>query len=274
MNASWVTRRTWITCVAGALAVGLVYALSGLLPDPFGTAVSDLGEFAIVALAAVMALRTALRLTPGEPLRRRWLLIAFGVALFAVGDGVWSVIEVLLRSEPFPSLADPFYVAVYPVLGAGLISAALAFRAFVDVKRIALIVSVVTVLALVGMYFGLLHSVALDTEMAGLAKALSLFYPTADLVLLFAPALFAALAVRSMGAGRLAAPWWAVVIGVALLAVTDAAFAWLDFQELYRSGSIIDIGWMLGYVLIGAGALLTRDLLAPAQSPAEERLAA
>jgi hypothetical protein len=54
-----------------------------------------------------------------------------------------------------------------------------------------------------------------------------------------------------------------VVAGVALLAVTDAAFSWMDWLGRYDSGSIIDVGWMLGYLLIALGDSLTRDLTQP-----------
>jgi len=259
--SEWVSRRTRLVALVGVLAVALVYVATLLLPDPAKTAVSDLGEFAIVLGAAVVALRTVGRLTPGEPLRSRWTLIAFGVGLFAAGDAVWSVLEVFLGQNPFPSVADPFYLAVYPVLGAGLIAAALAFRQFANVRRIVLISAIITVALAAVLYVGFLRAVLADTETTGLARALSLAYPIGDILLLFAPALFAALAVRSLGTGRLAVPWWAVTLGVALLAVADAAFCWLDFQGLYQSGNIIDVGWMLGYLSIAVGASLTRDLM-------------
>jgi len=259
--SDWVSRRTRLVALVGVLAVMLVYVTTLLLADPAKTVVSDLGEFAIVLAAAVVVFRTVARLTPGEPLRTRWMLVAAGVGLFAAGDAVWSVLEVFLGQNPFPSSADPFYLAVYPVLGAGLISAALAFRQFANVRRIVLVTTAITLALAAALYVGFLHAVITDTETTGLARALSVAYPLGDIFLLFAPALFAALSVRSLGTGRLAVPWWGVTLGVALLAVTDAAFGWLDFQGLYSSGNIIDIGWMLGYLSIAVGASLTRDLL-------------
>ncbi len=52
-----------------------------------------------------------------------WQLIALGLLLFVVGDFLTEHYRPLFGSElPFPSAADPVYLAVYPCLASGLVA--------------------------------------------------------------------------------------------------------------------------------------------------------
>lgn len=44
-----------------------------------------------------------------------WMLVAGALALAAIGHGIWYALD-LRGLEPFPSSADIFYLAVYPLL--------------------------------------------------------------------------------------------------------------------------------------------------------------
>lgn len=70
-----------------------------------------------------------------------------------------------------------------------------------------------------------------------------------------------------VGMGALGTPCRFVMAGAAFLASADTVYQWLEWQGLYQSGHIVDLGWMLGYVLIAVGASTMQDLLVPLQSP-------
>jgi len=54
--------------------------------------------------------------------RWAWYLIALGQALFVTGDVLaYNYRAIFATALPFPSIADPFYLAVYPVTVAGLL---------------------------------------------------------------------------------------------------------------------------------------------------------
>ena len=51
-----------------------------------------------------------------------WWLLALAVTVFAAGDTTYNVLTTILGQErPFPSLADVFYLAMYPLAAAGLV---------------------------------------------------------------------------------------------------------------------------------------------------------
>ena len=54
--------------------------------------------------------------------RSAWVIVALGVAAFAFGDITYDVLtEFLHQVNPYPSIADVFYLATYPCLAGGLI---------------------------------------------------------------------------------------------------------------------------------------------------------
>ena len=57
---------------------------------------------------------------PARPLP--WWLLAVALTLFAAGDTTYIVLTTMLgQDNPFPSLADVFYLAMYPIAAAGLV---------------------------------------------------------------------------------------------------------------------------------------------------------
>jgi hypothetical protein len=258
-----ISRRTWLVGSIGVLAVAVVWTLISLMTgDEFGVAaISDIGETLIVSVAALLVFVTAFSFRAGEPLRLQWFLIGLGLALFAVGDLTWSVIEVGMRQEvDYPGIPDIFYVVEYVFLFAGLVLAVYAYRNLVDLRWPVAISVIVSVFVTVVLYFGLVASILGDAEVAFGEKALSAFYPMADVWFVFAPAFAAVLTVMRLGGGVLGWPWGAVSIGAIILAAGDSAYVWLEWQGTYQSGNFVDVAWMLGAVLIALGAAIAWDL--------------
>jgi hypothetical protein len=49
-----------------------------------------------------------------------WGTLGLSFFFYAIGDIIWAILEVGLRQQPFPSLADAFYLAYYPAFLAGV----------------------------------------------------------------------------------------------------------------------------------------------------------
>jgi hypothetical protein len=61
-----------------------------------------------------------------------------------------------------------------------------------------------------------------------------------------------------------------VMAGIVAFAVADSAFAYMTQLNNYSNGTILDTGWVAGYLLIGLGAL--RAVYAPTSETAEPRV--
>jgi hypothetical protein len=103
--------RFWAVLVLGAAAIA-VYVLVG-----DGSPVR-VPLYPAIAVLAASALAVSAALAPTRA-RLAWLLIATGQVCWAVGDVLWTAIE-MTGGNPYPSLADVLYVAGYPLLAVGL----------------------------------------------------------------------------------------------------------------------------------------------------------
>lgn len=74
------------------------------------------------SLIAVIAVFTAFMTHKIEGVRRKcWLFMSLGVMLWFLGDIVWTLM-VYLGIDPFPSVADVFYMLGYVGVGAAIVS--------------------------------------------------------------------------------------------------------------------------------------------------------
>src|ERR1044071_9234670 len=84
--------------------------------------IANLLSFAPSLLATVLAWHVAAQKSLSIQLRRAWFLLGMSFLMFLIGNLVWAYLELVLKVEPFPSVADVFYVAFYPIGLWGLLS--------------------------------------------------------------------------------------------------------------------------------------------------------
>ena len=262
------SKRTWIVAAIGLLlvlgaAIGIAMPQTGEFAD---MAISDIVETVIGLGAAAFIIWAAVSIGAGEPVGRQWLFIGGGVLMFAIGDVVWTVYEVFMQVDPpYPGLSDVFYLLQYPLLCAGVVMAALAYRSLLDIKVPVMVSALITAALAVPAWIFVIQPIVGDEEVSALEKVVSAFYPLGDLVLLFAPVMFIVLVVMKLSGGLLGRPWWAVGVGLLCLAFADTVYVYLESVEKYVSGMAIDYGWMAGLVLIAVGASLMHDIQKPAR---------
>src|SRR6185503_11895861 len=112
----------WLTGGWGFLGViSILYNLVNLAWTYFHwggpehvTLIANLFSFFPSLLAVVLAWRVAAEKELPTPLRRAWFILGVSFLMFLIGSVIWAYLEVVLRVEPFPSIADVFYLAVYP----------------------------------------------------------------------------------------------------------------------------------------------------------------
>jgi diguanylate cyclase (GGDEF)-like protein/PAS domain S-box-containing protein len=229
----------WVSYLCGVGVAAVLY-LTG--PLKAGPVFNLLG-----ASSAVAVLAGARRHHPSG--RRAWELIALGLALFVVGDVLAYNYKPLFGGDlPFPSIADPFYLAMYPCLAAGLLVLVGRSDPFRD--RATLIDAlVVTIGAGTLSWVFLMAPYAHDHTLGLLTKLTSMAYPVMDLLLV---AVGARLVLGARAHGRASQ-----LLGAALLALlaTDGIYGWALLHGGYETGGLLDGGWILFYGLIGASAL-------------------
>src|SRR5215211_7047813 len=235
----------------GALATGVYH----LLPDgPRAVLNVVVGASAVAAIAAGTRWHR-----PGR--RLAWWLVAAAQGLFVVGDALFSVNELVLGIEPFPSLADALYLPGYPVLAAGLALLALSrssgrrdWAGLTDAAIIAIGFGLLSWVLVMVPYF--------DDPSLGLVELLvSLAYPVGDVLLLSLAARLATTPGRRPVAFRL------LIANLGATFAADMVFSVLALQG--ASTAVTDGGYLAAYLLLGASALhpslpkLSGTVLAP-----------
>ena len=223
----------------GAAAVAVYFVLPhGLVQNTLYNALS---------LAAAVALFAGARLH--RPSRRLpWYLLAVGQLLFTVGDQAWDFFEFVRHINPFPSMADVFFLAGYPFLGLGVLLVVRSRNPRRDRGGLIDAVIVATGVGLLSWIF-LMLPYANDPSLSLLEKVVSIAYPLMDVLLL---ALVARLLV---GQDDRAPAFRFLGLSLAAMLVADAAFAALALGNAYADGNLIDAGWLLSFVFLGAAGL-------------------
>ena len=223
--------------LAGSLAVAAYLAL-----PLTGQAV----VIAVLGVGGVVAVLLGVRLhRPAHP--GAWYALACSMATWVAGDLAFASYELRGLEVPFPSFADVIYLAGYPFV---LVAVAIMLRrsgvpdsaAWQDAG---IIVIGVTLLS----WEWLLEPNAMSEDASVLARVVAVAYPIMDLAVLL-------LVLRLMvGGARRIGMFVVLSVAVLVFLVSDVLFGLQVLEGTYRSGTWVDLGWLIAPLLIGACAL-------------------
>ena len=241
--------------VAGAAAAGATLLFIAWTANRWGgdsvtIGVDDIGEAVASGLAAASCALAAWR-NRGR-VRLAWTMFGLSALSWTVGELIWSWYEVV-RGEalPFPSLADAGFLLAIPLAIAGVFAFTSAPTRLATRGETVLAGSIVALsLLFIAWNFGLAK--VYETSNSSLpALAIGLAYPVGDIIT--ATVLIVALRrARRPEIGRMAL----LLGGIACNALADSAFTYLTANGTYGAiGSVLDSGWVAGYLLIALAPL-------------------
>lgn len=182
-----------------------------------------------------------------------WGILCLAQALFTIADLIWTVFEVFLKINPYPSITDVFYLAYYPVFFLGILflsrkseNKILLFNNWLDATIIFIVLGLY-----LGVYIfpGIIDNAANEPAVI---RFLSLAYPAGDLIL-FSSLL---ILIYNRDEERLNIPVLFIILSVAIQIVSDIIYSYQTLEGVYVSGGWLDIGWVLAYLSIGYAAIL------------------
>jgi signal transduction histidine kinase len=239
-----------------AVALGMFLALyvSWQLLDwiPGGRqAVGDLLLLPVDAAAVCAAWRASRRCAGSARLRSFWVLMAIALAAELIGDVVQAVYDVGLHRSPYPSLADPLYLAFYPLLALALLRVPVALVTREKLVKTMLDGATIVVGGGAVVWYFVLGPTAVEGGQSALAMAVSMAFPVGDLFLL---AGLAAVLLRHSPVA-LRAPLRLIAAAVALGIVADVLYGSGQLHGTYEAGDWIDTLYVLEFAVFAlAGA--------------------
>src|SRR5215211_2312990 len=189
------------------------------------------------------------------------ILLGLGLLSWVLGQMIFTFYEwVLGQPPPLPSIADVGYLSVYPFLLLGILLLPARPIPVASRTRIALDGLMIMTAAVTFSWYFMLGPVMRQGSETTLAKAVATAYPLADIVL---SACLIILASRP-GEHSLRPAVRLLALGLTLIVVADSNFAYWSLHDAYATGTLPDVGWSLGYMLVGLGAFAARS------APSEE----
>jgi diguanylate cyclase (GGDEF)-like protein/PAS domain S-box-containing protein len=204
---------------------------------------TGLGFSGVLAILAGVVIYRPAHKTP-------WLLLAAANLSFMIGQLIFLLFSnVLHEIVPFPSIADFFYLATYPLYAAGLLIF-IRWRASGRDRRSLLDALTLSCgLALLSWVY-LILPYAQNPSLTSMQKAFSMAYPLGDVLVI---AMLARLLTPGSGGT------WSVrllTLGTVGLLASDVSFGLIQlYGGPFRNGTPVDLGWALFYMAWGAAAL-------------------
>ncbi len=236
---AWSAYLAAVTALTSAYITGHFVGLHWLNSGPV---------YNVIGGSAVVALIVGARRNPAGR-RLPWYLLALAQAFFVTGDVLAYNYEGIFGGPlPFPSIADASYLAVGPLLVAGLL---LLLRARNETRSRASLIDalIFTVAATALSWVYLMAPYAHDHALKLSTKLTSIAYPMMDIMILGVVLRLA------VGGRRRGAACRLLLAGAAMLLVTDSIYGWKLLHGGYTTGGVLDIGWAAFYALLGAAAL-------------------
>ena len=232
---------------AGLVAATAVYAIESLVaPQGRVDAIFDTFVYNGLLVAASLVCLARGLLVRAE--RLPWLLLGTALALWTTGDLYYYFFLSGAAEVPIPSLADPFYLAFYPV---SYVALALLLRTRMRGFRGRLwLDGVIGSLAVAALGAAVVFEKVLSTtDGSALVVATNLAYPLADLLLLSL-----VVAMFGLTGWRFDATWALVALGFAVFAIADSVYLYETAAGTYAEGGPLDVGWPAALVLIACSA--------------------
>lgn len=249
---AWLTN-AWGWATLGAAAYTGLYVLWTIFHWGGAeniTLIADTTYLPISLFPALIAGRVVFERRLNPRVRRAWLLFTLAFLGQFIGNAIWLYLEFAAPAIPFPSSADIFYLAFFPLLLGGLLL--LPHAPLVRGERLRFWMDLGTVVSVAAV--AVWHFVIAPT-LAGypddpLSRWLAAAYPIGDVVVLLGglAVLFRRAAPETRGALGF------FILGLIGFLASDLAYGYQALNATYRSGYWADVGWWLGLMLFGFAA--------------------
>ncbi len=237
-------RDGWAAYLGAGALLALAYALARQL------GIGELGSgllFDLIGGSSIAALILGAQAHSGR--RLPWRMLALGQALFVASDVLANNYQRLFGvALPFPSIADPFHLAFYPFLVAGML---LLIRERGESReRSGLIDPLIITLALATLLWVYLIAPYYDQRtLSALGRLTSVAYPAMDILVLGVLARVAA------GSRRREPAFVLLLAGTVVLLLGDTLHGSRLLGGGLGTGGLVYASWAVYYVLLGAAAL-------------------
>ena len=227
------------------LATGIIMLIANLLPDGNRTLLTDLLYVPIPASVLVLSILMALRFKMSGKHGKAWVVFVIFAASWFSAEQIWLVYELIFNIDPWPSVADFFYILGYPLLFVFSILYLQPVKKAIS-KKLVISSSLISISLLI---FTFILAYEPDSSENEFEIALAASYPILDAIIL-CPAL---IGVSLFFRGEVSFLWSLMCIAIVLNVIGDTGFLMLNMTDSYYTGHPIDLLYSWAYILFAFG---------------------
>lgn len=227
------------------LATGFIMLIANFLVDETRTIVSNLLYVPIAGAMLILSILIAVRFNMSGKHGKAWILFAILAFSWFTAEQIWMIYELIYEIDPWPSLADFFYLTGYPFLFAFSIFYLLPLRKAIS-KKLVLITSLISVVLVIPTVYLVFDA---NPSASSFEIALAASYPVLDAIVL-CPAL---IGVSLFFKGEVNFLWSLICTATILNVIADTGFLMLTIDDAYYTGHPIDLLYLWGYLLFSFG---------------------
>ncbi len=227
------------------LGTGFVIFVANLAGQDVATVASDLLYVPVLGALVILSIIIAARFNVKGEHGRSWILFVGLAASWFIAEQIWIVYDLVYQIDPWPSMADIFYLLGYPFLFLFSIYYLKPVKDAISKKTMAY-ASLATITLLIPLLYMAYDT---DSEISTFELTLALSYPIADVIVLI-PAL---IGVILFFRGEVNFLWSLMCIAIVLNVVADSGFLITSMDGSYYTGHPIDMLYLWAYILFSFG---------------------
>ncbi|HXU95062.1 MAG TPA: hypothetical protein VFP45_01365 [Candidatus Nitrosotalea sp.] len=247
--------------VISLIGSGFIILTSTFFGKEIGETVTDITYVITTGIFVTLAFSLVLRFKKTGSHGKSWLFFLGAAVSWCLAETSWTVYELIYKQNPFPSIADGFYIAGYPLMLGFLVYYLKPVKKAITKKM--LIISILISLAISIPSISMAYSS--ESNVSVLENVLATAYPVLDSII-FVPAI---LGISLFFRGEVNFPWSLICIGILCFAVGDIGFQFTTFTNTYYTGNPVDMILIWAYIFFSFGSYYHIRMYRKNESPVQ-----
>ncbi len=237
---SGINNKIIFGCIIFALVS--LYSINSIVSIEYFSGYISLPIYAIIPgsliIIAIWALSSANKIN--EISKKSLVFLVLSFCLWFAAEQTWNLYEHVLDIDPYPSIADFFYITAPILMFISLVIFLKPLRDHIKKKHIvfAILASSSVLIPILIMTF------QANTETEFFEISVALIYPIVDAILLI-PAILAIILSFKI---KQSSFWVLIIIGIISFIIADNLYLILVIEDTYFDGHPIDILWLISYL--------------------------
>ena len=173
--------------------------------------------------------------------KKSLVFLAFSFSCWFIAEQTWNLYEHVLDIDPYPSMADFFYLAAPIFMFVSLIIFLKSTEKKIS-KKMILFSSIISLLILIP---SLIVTFNVNAEVEPFEIIIAISYPIVDSIV-FVPAI---ITISFLISNRRSFFWIMIIVGLLVMIIADTGFLYLVIDDEYVDGHPIDILWISSYTI-------------------------